>query len=194
MRPHAALSPLALLLAATLSACAPPASKHETQVELRRMAVVQHDAKGAPLAVVVELEYPECPGEQEESFQEDAAFAQCIGKYKAGDKLPATISWEPVGYGHYDSEVEKIGDCNRTRDPAQSRSYEVVEECSDVVVDGVKVGFHCDRRPTKSAPRQVPVVPAHLTRDAREKRFPASRKGFSLFERVSPFLKKFFAF
>jgi hypothetical protein len=149
MRLRAAVSPLAILLAATLSACAPPASKHETQVELRRMATVQYDAKGAPLAVVVELEYPECPGEQEESFQEDAAFARCIGKYKQGDKLTATISWEPVGYGHYDSEVEKLGDCSRTRDPAQSRSYEVVEECADVVVDGIKVGFHCDRKPTK---------------------------------------------
>lgn len=133
-----------------LPACAPATETHQTQVELRRMAIVQHDAKGAPLAVVVEIEYPDCPGDQEESFQEDAAFAQCIGKYKAGDKLPATISWESVGYGHFDSEVDKVGDCARSRDTGEARSYEVVEQCSDVVVNGIKVGFHCDRKPTKA--------------------------------------------
>jgi hypothetical protein len=137
-------------LVALSTACAPAAETHQTQVELRRTAIVQRDAKGAPLAIVVELEYAECPGDQEESFQEDAAFAQCIGKYKMGEKLPATISWEPVGYGHFDSEVDKIGDCSRSRDSGEARSYEVVEQCADVVVNGIKVGFHCDRKPTKA--------------------------------------------
>ena len=149
MRLFAPLAPLLVSLAG-LSACTPASETYQTQVELRRMAVVERDAKGAPLAVVVELEYPDCPGEQAESFQEDAAFAQCIGKYKQGDKLPATLSWEPVGYGHFDSEVDKVGDCARSRDAAESRSYEVVEQCSDVVVNGIKVGFHCDRKPTKA--------------------------------------------
>ena len=35
------------------------------------------------------------------------------------------------------------------RDPRDARSYEVVQECSDVVVNGLKAGFHCDRKPNR---------------------------------------------
>ena len=139
-----------------LAACAPRAQIHQTRVELRRTAIVQRDAKGAPLAIDVEIEYPDCPGDQEESFQEDAAFAQCLSKYKPGDKLPATIAWEPVEYGHYDSEVEKLGDCDRKRDVDEARSYEVVEECEDIVVNGLKVGFRCNRKPTQELLQKCP--------------------------------------
>jgi hypothetical protein len=129
-------------------ACTSKPRDFDTQVELRRLQIIERDAQGAPLSVDIELEYPDCPGEQQEVFQGGKELAQCLAKYKLGDKLPASVHWESTGEGHYDSEVTRIGECTRKRDVADERSYEVVQVCEDVVANGVKVGFHCSRKPT----------------------------------------------
>jgi hypothetical protein len=120
------------------------------------MQIVHTAQNGTPLAVDVELEYPDCPGDQQEIFQGDSAFAQCMVRYKPGEKLPATIHWESVGNGHFDSEVVRVGECERKRDGADERSYEVLQVCTDLVVNGVKVGFRCDRKPSADLLQKCP--------------------------------------
>ena len=144
---------IAVVVAGVLAACSEKPQTYETNVQIARTQVV---SEGATKVIDVELEYSDCPGEQQEIFQGDAAFAQCLAKYKPGDKLPATVVWSKLPDGHYDSEVQKIGDCPRKRDANDDRSYEVVHECKDVVVNGVVVGFHCDRKPTQELLAKCP--------------------------------------
>jgi hypothetical protein len=132
-----------LLVAA--SSCKQKPQTFETTVELARTEVV---STAAGRWVDVELEYSDCPGEQSEIFQADSAFADCITKHKPGEKLKASIVWSQEADGHYDSEVESIGECHRKRDALDERSYEVVHECKDLVVNGVNVGFRCVRKPS----------------------------------------------
>ena len=141
------LSTVAVVVAMALAvaACSNKAKRFDTSVELARVEVVK---TGAGRWIDVELEYTECPGEQREIFQANSAFADCLAKYKPGEKIPATVVWNQEADGHYDSEVERIGDCHRTRDALDERSYEVVHECKDLVVNGVTVGFRCDRKPS----------------------------------------------
>ena len=127
------------------TACSHKPQRFETNVELARVEVVK---TAAGRWIDVELEYADCPGEQREIFQADAAFADCLSKYKPGEKVAATIIWSQEADGHYDSEVERVGDCHRKRDALDERSYEVVHECEDIVVNGVNVGFRCVRKPS----------------------------------------------
>jgi len=52
--------------------------------------------------------------------------------------------------------VEKVGDCARKRDALDERSYEVVHECQDILVNGVNVGFRCVRKPTQELLNKCP--------------------------------------
>ncbi|HEY8078779.1 MAG TPA: hypothetical protein VIF62_31825 [Labilithrix sp.] len=132
------------LAVVALVGCSEKPQTFETNVQIARTQVVtQHGTK----IIDVELEYVDCPGEQQEIFQGDAPFANCIAKYKIGEKVPASVVWSKLPDGHYDSEVDRIGDCTNKRDENDDRSYEVVHECHDVVVNGSTVGFHCDRKP-----------------------------------------------
>ncbi len=135
-----------LLLA--LGACEKAPRNYETKVTLKSVEVVARDTAG-PVLIEVQVEYPDCPGEQLETLQGNAEFTKCALKYKVNEVLPATIEWAATDYGHYDSEIIKLGECTRKRDPRDARSYEVVQECVDVNVNGVKAGFHCDRKPNK---------------------------------------------
>lgn len=134
-----------VVLVAALAGCSDQSKHYRTTVQLARTHVVQ-SPQGK--VIDVELEYSDCPGEQQEIFQADAAFADCIARYKPGDKVEAQVVWSRLPDGHYDSEVERVGECPRKRDARDVRSYEVIHECSDIVVNGVVVGFHCDRKPT----------------------------------------------
>lgn len=144
------------LILVLLVACSKPTTSFDTKVTIQGKEIVHRDAKGNPAAIEVSVEYPECPGEQSETLQGNAEFTSCMAKYKIGDTLPATILHAPTPDGHYDSEIEKLGDCVRHRDPRDARSYEVVQVCEDVVVNGVVVGFHCDRKPTKELLAKCP--------------------------------------
>jgi hypothetical protein len=145
-----------LFLALAVASCSKKTATYETKIVLQSKEIVRHDAKGGAAAVEVSVEYTDCPGEQAETLQGNAEFASCMAKYKLGDSLKATVVHAPTPDGHYDSEIEKLGDCARHRDPRDARSYEVVQVCEDVVVNGVVVGFHCDRKPTKDLLAKCP--------------------------------------
>ena len=132
-----------------VAGCSKKPRNYDTKVTLKGVEVVARDNVGNPQLIEINVEYPDCPGEQLETLQGNAEFTKCALKFKVGEVLPATIEWGPTDYGHYDSEITKLGECPRTRDPRDARSYEVVQECTDVVVNGVKAGFHCDRKPNK---------------------------------------------
>lgn len=142
---HRLITVIAITSAIAVVACSHKPTRYETSVELARVEVVK---TAAGRWIDVELEYSECPGEQREIFQADSAFADCLARYKAGEKVPATIVWIQEPDGHYDSEVERVGECHRKRDALDERSYEVVHECKDLVVNGVNVGFRCERKPS----------------------------------------------
>jgi hypothetical protein len=138
-----------LILCLCLVSCAAKPKFYETKVTLKSIEVVSRDTKtNAPQLIEVQVEYPSCPGDQLETLQGNVEFTQCAQKFKVGDTLPASVEWGPTDYGHYDSEIIKLGDCVRKRDLRDARSYEVVQSCVDVNVNGVKAGFHCDRKPT----------------------------------------------
>jgi hypothetical protein len=139
--------------AACVVACSDKPQTFETGVVVARTQVVQ---TGRGRIIDVELEYADCPGEQQEIFQGDASFADCMAKYKTGEKVQASILYARLPDGHWDSEVTRIGDCTRKRDSNDERSYEVVHECHDIVVNGVPIGFHCDHKPTKELLSKCP--------------------------------------
>ncbi len=142
-----------IVIVALTPACSQKPQHFDTNVELARVEVVK-TAGGR--WVDVELEYSDCPGEQREIFQADSAFADCLSKYKPGEKVAASIVWSQEADGHFDSEVEKVGDCSRKRDALDERSYEVVHECQDILVNGVNVGFRCVRKPTQELLTKCP--------------------------------------
>jgi hypothetical protein len=102
--------------------------------------------QGTPSVMDVELLFLECPGVQRKVIRGDKAFAACARKLAKGDKLPVEIV---VSYradrGDYRNEVVKLGECERTVDPRDEASYETVQECADVVINGAVTGVHCDR-------------------------------------------------
>jgi hypothetical protein len=147
---------LALLVVVLVAACGKKAQNYDTKVTLKGIEVISHDEQGNPRLVEVTVEYPDCPGDQLETLQGNAEFTQCMLKAKVGDVVPATVEWGPTDYGHYDSEIIKLGECPRKRDPRDARSYEVVQVCSDIVINGVKAGFHCDRRPNRELLEKCP--------------------------------------
>ena len=130
---------------ALATACSNRTQGFDTHVLIARTEQVS--AAGGR-AIDVELEYSDCPGEQREIFQADAAFADCLAQYKIGTNVEAHIVWQQEPDGHYDSEIDRVGACPRKRDALDERSYEIVHECHDIVVNGIKVGFRCNRKPT----------------------------------------------
>ncbi len=140
-----------------LVSCESKPRMFDTTVTLRSVEIVARDPKtNDPRIVEINVEYPDCPGEQLETLQGNQEFTQCASKFKVGQVIPATIEWGPTDYGHYDSEITRLGDCPRKRDPRDARSYEVVQSCGDVIVNGNKAGFHCDRKPTKELLTKCP--------------------------------------
>ena len=147
---------LILVFLCMLPSCKNKSQDYQTHVTLKGSEVVSWDDAGVPRIVEVTVEYPDCPGDQLETLQGNAEFTTCALKYKVGETLPASIEWGPTDYGHYDSEITKLGECPRKRDPRDARSYEVVQVCSDVIINGVLAGFHCDRKPTKELLEKCP--------------------------------------
>jgi hypothetical protein len=147
----------AVVVLLCFSACAPKTSFYETEVQLIHTQVVVRDSNGRPLAMEVELEYPTCPGDQHETLQGNAEFAQCMAaKYKPGDRVKAVVSFGPAPDDRFDSEVDKIGDCVRPRQGHDERSHEVVAVCNDVLLSGLVAGFRCERKPTKELLAKCP--------------------------------------
>ena len=138
---------------ACLAGCSRESHRYETTVQIVRTETVK-DRAGT--VIDVDLEYADCPGDQREVFQADAAFAQCLARYKNGEKIPASILFQQMPDGHFDSEIEKVGECHRTRDSQDERSYEIVHQCRDLKVNGIVIGFRCDRKPSKELLAKCP--------------------------------------
>lgn len=135
---------LSLLVVPVVVACHGKPETFETTIEVEH---VQHFGQSnAPGVMDLQFKYPECPGEVRRLIRVDKDFSQCIGDVKAGDKLPATVSFAwSAERGNYRSEPVKLGNCPLKLDPKEEANYEMVQVCSDLEATGSKVGVHCDR-------------------------------------------------
>lgn len=138
------ISALAVLATAS-TGCSKP-SRHETEVEVLQTELFGEADKAAPALMDLDLLFVECPGGPRKIIRGDTKFATCAKKYKKGDKIPAEIllTWRG-DKGSYRSDVVKLGDCERRLDPKDDASYDQVQQCTDVVVNGVVTGVRCDR-------------------------------------------------
>jgi hypothetical protein len=164
IRPWTQTIAAATLLAALplgAGACGGKAKTYSTHVELARIQVVHTDAKGQAIDVDVEFEYPDCPGTQIEIIRGSAEFAACMGKYKVGDKVPASIDYHWDKRGYYDWDVHEMGGCKRPPSEYDESSFDKVEECEPIVVNGHEEGFKCNRIPQKELLKKCPWFARH---------------------------------
>ncbi len=145
-----------LVLLPGLSSCSSKAKIYDTSVELVRLEVIRADDQGNPLTVDVEMSFEQCPGEQRKTIRGDKFFSACILKHKTGEKVPAKIEHALNEHGEMTPQIVGLAGCERKLDPNDEASFEVVQVCTDLVVNSVKVGFHCDRRPTKELLEKCP--------------------------------------
>jgi hypothetical protein len=115
---------------------------YESEVEITRMSSVTKDAAGKVLTSDVEFSYTDCPGSQVETLRGDAKFSECIARYKVGQKVKVKLDHQWPD-DHYVWTVNKVGDCDRTVDPADEASFAVLRDCEDWEVTGARVGFRC---------------------------------------------------
>lgn len=138
---------VALVAIGCLSACHRKPKSYESVVQLVRYDVADRDGEGKPVLADVELEWDPCPGDQIEIVRGGPAFAECMGKHKVGEMLPAHVrtSWDERGYYRWD--ITKVAECDRPPMEDDVSSFEKVQECKDVKLHGVQVGFECNRQP-----------------------------------------------
>ena len=123
---------------------------YETNVVITRMDTITFDKDNNHTAVDLEISYIECPGDQIEVIRGDRNFAQCLyslGK-KVGDKLHVDIEWKWGHLGYYKWVVKRVDTCERVIDLNDQASFDLIEECEDIIVYGNKVGFTCKKIPT----------------------------------------------
>ncbi len=141
---------------ALLTSCKKEARWFDAQVELTRVDVVRRDDKGRPMTKDVEFSYFTCPGHQLEVIRGGTEFAECMDRYKVGDKVPVKIESHWLKEGHWDWDVQALGVCKRPPEEGDEASFDTVQECSDMTVYGAKVGFHCKRIPEKHLLQKCP--------------------------------------
>jgi hypothetical protein len=154
-RPLSASLIVGSLLVALGAGCRAKPQQFSANVKLEKLEIDQRDAQGNPLTVDLTLEFPDCPGDQVKTVRGGAEFAKCLTKVKVGDVVPAKLDWGPVPDG-YDFEVEEIGGCARPHDPDDESSHEIIQVCQELEAHGVKVGFHCDRKPSRELLEKCP--------------------------------------
>lgn len=147
---------LAFVLLITLS-CKKKEQVYQTNLDIKFIKVIKKDKEKKPLVLDVEVTYPDCPGIQIEIIRGNQEFASCmLEKYKVGDKVNGEIRWGWESLGYYKWHIEKVGDCNRWVDPKDEFSYEMIEECDDFIIYGIKEGFLCKRIPTDELIEKCP--------------------------------------
>jgi hypothetical protein len=129
---------------------------YDAKVELTRVQNIRQDATGKPTDMDVELSWFECPGTQIEVIRGDAAFAECMKKYKVGDKVPVRVQYHWDSHGFWDWDIHEMGGCKRPPDPEDLSSFDTVQECEPIIVNGVSEGFHCNRIPQKELLKKCP--------------------------------------
>jgi hypothetical protein len=158
---------LGLILVA--AACSDRPKTFDSNVEIIRIRPISRDPKtNQILTIDVELSYVDCPGEQRRMIRGDKAFAECLYSatgddphHKVGDKVPAKILFHPKPEGGYANDVVKLANCDRKIDPKDEASYEVVQDCEPLIVNGVEVGVHCDRTRNKELLKKCPWFKVH---------------------------------
>ena len=148
---------LAVVFAASVTACGKKTELFESVVQVVRMDSVEENEKGETTVLDVELEWDPCPGDQFQVVRGGATFAKCMQEHDGvGSVLPVLVKhwWDNRGY--YTWDVYKIGDCTREIEADSEGSYEKSQECSDSTMYGQNTGFECSRRPFK---RLVSVCP-----------------------------------
>lgn len=120
---------------------------YDTEVDILHTVVVQRGPDGSALDLDVQLEYPLCPGHQVELIRGDAAFAACMAQYPVGTRLAARIEYYLTERNHHDWDIHRLGACDRTPDPDDEASFDKVEECAPILVNGVEEGFSCNHIP-----------------------------------------------
>ncbi len=151
----ALLSLLALFALLATAGCKSGPKRYAARVKITKLEIDQRDDKGLPVTVDLTVDFHECPGDQLKTFRGGRAFAQCIAKHKVGEELDAQLDWGPIPDG-YDFTMAQVGECARLFDPDDESSHEIIQVCTDVEAHGVKIGFSCDRRPTKELLQKCP--------------------------------------
>lgn len=154
MKAARALATLASGLVVASVACKRPQTFTST-VEITQTQVFGAD--DAPSVMDVHMTFSECPGVQQKVVRGDKKFAACAKKLKKGDKVPVEIlvTWRS-DRGEYRNEVVKVAGCERTPDPKDDASYETVQMCTDVVINGAVTGIHCDRTRSEALVAKCP--------------------------------------
>jgi hypothetical protein len=139
-----------------LAACQSGPKEYSSNVKITRMDVVRRDASGAPVTTDVEVSYEECPGFQHEVVRGGREFSVCMQKYKLDQVVPVKIVHAPADSGYLDSKIHAIGDCPRPPDPRDEASFQVVRDCTPLLVNGVEVGFECKYLGKKELNKKCP--------------------------------------
>lgn len=144
-----------------LPGCKAKAKIYDAKVKLNRVAPIRFSADGKPRDTDVEFDWFQCPGSQVEIIRGDAAFAECMKKYKPGDEVAVKVDYHWDKSGHYDWDVTEMGGCKRPPADDDLSSFDTVQECQPIVVNGVEEGFKCRRIPKKELLAKCPWFARH---------------------------------
>jgi hypothetical protein len=162
-RPGSILS-VALVAAAVLAA-APGCNKprfYDSRVKVVRVSPIRVAPDGDALDIDVELDWFQCPGTQTETIRGNAEFANCMKKYKPGDEVNVHIDYHfESRRGAWDWDIEEMGGCKRPPDDDDIASFDTVQECEPILVNGVNEGFKCNRIPAKALLAKCPWFARH---------------------------------
>jgi hypothetical protein len=153
-----ALFCLLLLTQIFTTSCRDNNKRFYSKVEIIRMDVTNFNERNEPRTLDLEISYPECPGNQIEVIRGNREFAKCIlqtGK-KVGNLFDAEIEWKWNPLGYYKWYILKLDSCERKIDKQDDLSFDLVEECKDMIEYGNVVGFTCWRIPSGTLIQQCP--------------------------------------
>lgn len=152
---------LAASLGSSLVGCHERPKDYQTQVQITRKTVVKRDEQKRALTGDVEFSYFDCPGDQVEVVRGGKDFYACMEKYEVGAKVPVRMTWSWNREGHYQWSVYEVGGCARPPDPLDEASFQMVQECEELFVNGASVGFRCNRVPQKALLDKCPWFRRH---------------------------------
>lgn len=139
---------MALALVAASSCKSTKERSFEARAKVTKSTVNRRDAAGVPTVADVELSFTSCPGEVLKLVRGGADFAPCATKIALGTEVPIKLITAVRRNGRRSARVVQVGDCKRTPDPTDSRSYETIRTCEKTETDGIVVGFKCEAQPT----------------------------------------------
>ncbi|MCB1176349.1 MAG: hypothetical protein KDK36_02110 [Leptospiraceae bacterium] len=135
-----------ILLISFLLNCKKGPDEYDVKVKINRIEIVREGEDKKPILIDVELNYPDCPGDQIEIIRAGKDFAECfLTKHKVNDIAKAKILWKWRDLGFYKWDVIGLSGCERVVDPEEEGSYDMIEECEDFLEYGAVVGFRCKR-------------------------------------------------